>query len=372
MAFYKSDNNTVDLFTSELFKNGNFTVTGTIGAGLLEKVSLEKTEASAGDTVKISVKLRDTTVVGYIDAWYTEPLTNNDIHVNLSYNSETGLYEGTFPIRTISESGDYHLSRMAFYGGGNIVDLQQAELFQSGNFTVSGTNGGGFIDSLTVSKKEAGAGDIVKFGIKVNDSAGINYILLWYTSPITYKTIYVYLYYNSESGMFEANLPIDSSYELGDYNTNRLTIYASGVTYDYLDYDNKLMNGKFSVIKDITAPVKPIVNKVTDNDIYVNGTTEANAQVEVKVGTSIVGSGVANASGTFRIEIPKQKSGTKVTINAKDLAGNTSTAQVVISTYFRSVKIQLNGVDFNSGYFGNSTTYVHWSALKSLRFLTRI
>ncbi|MEH7490678.1 SpoIID/LytB domain-containing protein [Neobacillus niacini] len=36
------------------------------------------------------------------------------------------------------------------------------------------------------------------------------------------------------------------------------------------------------------------------------------------------------------------------------------------TTAYSPVKVQLNGVDFSTGYYGNGTTYVNWNALKAL------
>ncbi|WHZ02792.1 Ig-like domain-containing protein [Neobacillus sp. YX16] len=254
MVFYGDNNIIGDLRESELFVNGDFLVTGTNGEDLLENVSVEKSKATAGDIVKVRVKLTGSVGVNYIDAWYKAPITKNDIHINLTYNIGTGLYEGSIPIYAVSESGEYHLSRMAFYGGGNITDLHGSELFQQGNFSVSGTSGEGVFESISVSMKEATVGDVVEFNVKVREKGEINYISLWVTSPVSFKTIYIDLYYNSESDSFVASLPIDSESELGDYNINRLTIYSSGVTYDYIDYENKLENGKFTVFSEENPP----------------------------------------------------------------------------------------------------------------------
>jgi hypothetical protein len=118
-------------------------------------------------------------------------------------------------------------------------------------------------------------------------------------------------------------------------------------------------------VKDATPPVKPIVNEVNDQTTTVTGTTEANAEVFIKVGTNVISSGTADASGNFSLTISKQKSGKTLLVVAKDKAGNESSTDVVINTSYPPVKVQLNGSDFSTGYSSNNTTYVHWNALKT-------
>ncbi|MGG4019748.1 Ig-like domain-containing protein [Priestia megaterium] len=84
-------------------------------------------------------------------------------------------------------------------------------------------------------------------------------------------------------------------------------------------------------VQDKTAPVPPKVNNISVRSTTVTGTTEANASVSVKVDTKTIGSGKANSKGAFSIKILKQKAGTKVTIIAKDNAGNESKSTKTVS-----------------------------------------
>ena len=83
------------------------------------------------------------------------------------------------------------------------------------------------------------------------------------------------------------------------------------------------------VVKDVTAPVKPVVNGISDKDTEVTGQTEGEAKVEVKVNGSLIGSGTAEADGHFTVNIPLQKAGTKMSVTTRDAAGNQSPAKVI-------------------------------------------
>lgn len=78
-------------------------------------------------------------------------------------------------------------------------------------------------------------------------------------------------------------------------------------------------------VKDKTAPVKPVVNEVKDLDKKVTGKAEPGSKVNVKVGTSIIGYGVADKNGSFSVTLrTAQKAGTALTVTATDKAGNVS------------------------------------------------
>ncbi|MCM3194133.1 Ig-like domain-containing protein [Priestia megaterium] len=67
--------------------------------------------------------------------------------------------------------------------------------------------------------------------------------------------------------------------------------------------------------------LSPAVNQVTSRDTKVTGKTEPNALIYVKVGADIIGRGKASASGSFSVNIPSQKAGTKLSVTAKKTSG---------------------------------------------------
>ncbi|WP_191557363.1 Ig-like domain-containing protein [Metabacillus idriensis] len=83
-------------------------------------------------------------------------------------------------------------------------------------------------------------------------------------------------------------------------------------------------------VADKTAPPKPAVDPVADNQTIVTGKAEANSTVTIKNGTTTLGEAKANSTGGFSIDIKtKQKAGITLSIYAKDAAGNQSTAASV-------------------------------------------
>lgn len=82
-------------------------------------------------------------------------------------------------------------------------------------------------------------------------------------------------------------------------------------------------------VKDKTPPAAPKVDKVTKNSTKVTGKTEANSTVTVKAGSTKLGEAKANKEGKFSVSIKKQKQGKKLSVTAKDAAGNVSKATSV-------------------------------------------
>ena len=82
-------------------------------------------------------------------------------------------------------------------------------------------------------------------------------------------------------------------------------------------------------VKDVTAPMLPTVNEVTDKSISVTGLAEVGSSITVKAGTTVIGTGTTTNEGKYTVTISKQKAGTKLPVTATDAAGNTSEAKEV-------------------------------------------
>ncbi|MEK4974549.1 Ig-like domain-containing protein [Niallia sp. FSL R7-0648] len=102
----------------------------------------------------------------------------------------------------------------------------------------------------------------------------------------------------------------------------KLTVYAEDAV------KNKSKEVVVKVV-DKTAPSLSKVNSVSDSATAVTGKTEAKATVTVKAGSKTLGKAAADAKGTFKVKIAKQKAGTKLTVYAEDAAKNKSKEVVV-------------------------------------------
>ncbi|MCF3942678.1 cell wall-binding repeat-containing protein [Oceanobacillus alkalisoli] len=84
------------------------------------------------------------------------------------------------------------------------------------------------------------------------------------------------------------------------------------------------------VVKDVTAPEAPAVNQLIDQSTKITGTAEAASVVVATANDQQIGRVTAESDGTFEMPIKKQAADTKVTVTAKDKAGNESKAATII------------------------------------------
>lgn len=83
-------------------------------------------------------------------------------------------------------------------------------------------------------------------------------------------------------------------------------------------------------VLDKTAPKKPVVNTVDDNDKKVTGKAEAGSKITVKTGKTVLGYGVADKNSGFTVTLKAtQKAGTVLTLTATDKGKNESPVATV-------------------------------------------
>lgn len=134
---------------------------------------------------------------------------------------------------------------------------------------------------------------------------------------------------NYSKGGFLYKIKTDGT---GEKQLNSTQSINLAIENAWLCYTNFQTNHTEKMMIDQTASLikvvisKPIVNAVSDHDVVVSGKTAPRATIEVKSGTAIIGSGIAGSNGSFTIPIHTQKSGTSVTVTAKDSKGNSSGA----------------------------------------------
>jgi hypothetical protein len=145
----------------------------------------------------------------------------------------------------------------------------------------------------------------------------------------------------------------ENNVEIQAYKVNKAgTYYIAAIDQDNAyglddntEYD---MYGIMASFVDNVAPYKPVVNKVDNNDKVITGKSEANSTVTVKAGNKVIGTAKATSKETFSVNIPVQKEGTKLTITAKDAAGNVSpSVTITVLDVIPPSKPIVNRVDSN-------------------------
>jgi hypothetical protein len=103
-----------------------------------------------------------------------------------------------------------------------------------------------------------------------------------------------------------------------------IPVQKEGQTVSVVAIDNAGNKSKSvsTVVKDVIAPSKPVVNKITDQTKEVTGNSEVGSTVKVYGGTKMIGTGTS--TGSFKVKIPIQKAGSVLSIKVFDKAGNVS------------------------------------------------
>ncbi|WP_142827215.1 S-layer homology domain-containing protein [Planococcus soli] len=104
--------------------------------------------------------------------------------------------------------------------------------------------------------------------------------------------------------------------------------------------------GGYYHISDKEIVPKPIVSAFTSTSTTITGTALAGSSISVKAGTTVIGTAKTTGSGNYTISIPIQKTGTILSVTAKDAAGNVSkeTTVTVVAEKF-------SDLEFNNWFY---------------------
>ena len=267
--------------------------------------------ATAGDTVKVSVKVTDETEINSVQIVYRRPKTYNDSStLFLDYNVTTGYYEGDIKIEENSEDGIWEIKYIYVYDKSNNSRIiyntnvssydENADLSMA-NFEVTGTAAditAPIVDvsTLKVSQKTATAGDTVKVSVKVTDETEINSVQIVYRRPKTYNdSSTLFLDYNVTTGYYEGDIKIEENSEDGIWDIKYIYVYDkfnnSRIIYNtnVSSYDENadLSIADFEVIEDNRYNTISPLENVT---VYTSNTTVSNKTIngDVYIGPEAV------------------------------------------------------------------------------------
>jgi hypothetical protein len=124
----------------------------------------------------------------------------------------------------------------------------------------------------------------------------------------------------------------DAGYEIDRLLVDGVEESITNNSYTFTNVKgNHTISVTFKAAKDVTAPLAPVVNEVTDTVTTITGTAEAGAKITAKVGTNVIGGTVASTTGQFKMTIAKQVAGTSIVVTATDEANNVSeTTEVIV------------------------------------------
>ncbi|XRG77000.1 immunoglobulin-like domain-containing protein [Rossellomorea sp. GAMAL-10_SWC] len=122
------------------------------------------------------------------------------------------------------------------------------------------------------------------------------------------------------------------------------------ITVTSTDKAGNVSGGFELTVKDITAPIFPSVNEITDNTTDVIGTAEPGSIVKVISGEYVLGTSLTKENGEYSVAINLQKAGTKLKITSTDEANNVSEArEVVVKDVTKPILNGITDITINVG-----------------------
>ena len=265
--------------------------------------------ATAGDTVKVSVKVTDETEINSVRISYRRPKTNNNILVWLDYNATTGYYDGDIKIEENSEDGlwkiDYIYVSDKFYNSRQINNTNVSSYGENTDLSIADFEVMGTVADITapivdvstlgVSQKTATAGDTVKVSVKVTDETEINSVRISYRRPKTNNNILVWLDYNATTGYYDGDIKIEENSEDGLWEIDYIYVYDKFYNSRQINNTNVNSYGEnadlsiadFEVVEDNRYNTISPLENVT---VYTSNTTVSNKTIngDVYIGPEAV------------------------------------------------------------------------------------
>ncbi|WP_404356421.1 S-layer homology domain-containing protein [Cytobacillus firmus] len=246
----------------------------------LKSISVDKTEARVGETVKVTVKATDDVKVKSVNVSYSMPLTYKSMYITLDYNSETDTFEKVIDITSDFESGVFRINYVSVYDTSNnsIMVTGQSSL-QSGAFRVFTESNPPDFKSLSIDKKQMESENSVNITLNALDDTLLKSAVVNYKMPESQSLRSVhfgYSTYNQSEASQELYITnrdevgtwkVDSI-EITDVNDNKLVVRSS---------ETDLSSSDFTVTR-IVEPLETVVvnhsvtwtEETINSDVYIS------------------------------------------------------------------------------------------------------
>ncbi|WP_394186913.1 Ig-like domain-containing protein [Metabacillus halosaccharovorans] len=207
---------------------------------IVNNVNISSQYVKPGETLKVTADVSDDiSGVDSVQVTYLKP-SGKYRYVYLYLNQTTGKYEGDLKIDQYDELDEWKFYRISAWdnldnysyvydNSASASSGYEKRDFSANHFIVSETTPdliGPVLDSLAISLEQASSnGAIIKLTAKISDAlSGVSYFQAVYQKP-SGRSVSIYFGYNSTTGKYEGQLPIDKYDELGLYKLIYINIY---------------------------------------------------------------------------------------------------------------------------------------------------
>ena len=260
----------------------------------VSSLSIDKTTATSGETVTLSVAVSDDTEVSYVLCSYRNVDSDKIIDKYATYNETTGKWEMPLSITDNTPSGLWRIRYVEAYDtneNNSIIWDKREESsgidLSAVDFEVTGTDADltpPVIDasSIAVDKTTATEGETVTLSVAVTDDTEVSYVLCSYRNVGSDKIIDKYATYNETTEKWDMPLSITNKTPSGlwriryveayDTNENNSIIWdkreeSSGIDLSAVDFE---VTGTDA---DITPPVINASSLSVDKTTVIAGET---------------------------------------------------------------------------------------------------
>lgn len=248
----------------------------------VEHLAVDKKQVTTGEVVYINLGVTNYSEYRYAILYYTSPITNKGINIRLTYNAQTELFEGNFPIEEYVESGTYTPNMVSLYNDGiTTIYSHEYDGFELGSFEVKDTAGIEFIQSINVDKNDVELGDTVNIQVQTSSFERIRYLNASFKSPVSNQTLTARLNYNDETSRFEGEIPITGIMENGIYTLFMVNSYeyeGNATIFYSRNYNGLFDNGNFAVSG---TDIGNLVEDISINKNYVTAEEKMNFTVKL-------------------------------------------------------------------------------------------
>lgn len=272
---YNSELSSGYYITTQDLSAGDFQVTGTVidtNGPVLNNISIDKTSYTAGDVINLTIDASDDlSGIDTIEAIYKD---ENDNYKEFKFDLINGKYKCQSVVNVFDSSEDWKIDYVYLEDkNGNITIYYNSEKYTSVedgilkdlsavDFNIYGTvaeNGNPEFKSVTVDKKNAAEGDLVKVTVDAQD----------YESALEY----IQIVYKLEDGAeYDKTLQYSNGYYIGWLNLND---YSGLLQTEYVQLVDKAGNCSFYVNSNLNSDnfgyydnVQPV--DLSGGDIYVS------------------------------------------------------------------------------------------------------
>ncbi|MES5896820.1 Ig-like domain-containing protein [Bacillus cereus group sp. RP43] len=254
---------------------------------------------------------------------YTGAGTYGNVDVLLEKNAKVNMLPNIdrTPINitnlTVKEGGEFRASDVA-----GAITIRKGVVEEKGSFHIAGDNGSNGVLIGNVTLFNPASYSISNLTGKIlTTSSG-------YPSDI--------ILYDGDVNTWEDNADFES---LPGMSWKAVEYFKWSTSTGVNSTDANLDNSNFGKVRkiaggtggtEVTVPSAPDVKEVKDTDTKVTGSAQKGAKVSVKSGETELGTGEVHENGTYSIDIPKQKAGTKLSVTASNSAGISEATEVTV------------------------------------------